>query len=144
MNEEVLNLLLNHGLICNVEYDACFSVTFLTTPFLDETGTEIELIYDESGEQVISVVGKEVTCFPNGVDDQSALVRALWTVNKVNEEEIVEAERVGAWILSTGSGNFLYTASCPKYISLEALVEFCEAAIQTYLDTRKHFTNFEW
>lgn len=142
MNEEVLNQLLNHGLVRDAEYDACFSVTFLTTPFLAETGAEIELIYDESGEHVISIVGKEATCFPNGFDDQSALVRALWTVNKVNEEEIVEAERVGAWVLNTQSGNFLYTSSCPKYISLEALVEFCEAAIQTYLKTRKHFTNF--
>ena len=106
MDEEVLNQLMNHGLVCNMEYDACFSVTFLTTPFLDDTGTPIELIYDESGE-VISVVGKQVPCFPNGVDDQSALVRALWTVNKINEEEIVEAERVGAWMLSAGSGNFL-------------------------------------
>lgn len=142
MNEKIFNLLLKHGLISNAEYNVYFSVTFLTTPFLNDIGAPLELIYDESGEHVISIVGKEATCFPNGFDDQSALVRALWTVNKVNEEEIVEAERVGAWVLNTQSGNFLYTSSCPKYISLEALVEFCEAAIQTYLKTRKHFTNF--
>lgn len=143
MNEEVLNQLLNHGLVCDAEYDACFSVTFLTTPFLDETGAEIELIYDESSEHVISIVGKEETCFPNGFDDQSALVRALWTVNKVNEEEIVEAERVGTWMLNTQSGNFLYTASCPKYISLEAIVEFSEASIQSFVETSNHFANIE-
>lgn len=140
MNNEVVNLLLERGLVCRAQYDDSYDLFFLTTHFLNDAA-ETELIYDDSGA-VISIVAREVP-FPNGIDDRSALLRALWTVNKVNEEEIVEAERVGAWILSTGSGNFLYTASCPKFKSLEAIVEFCKAAIQTFFQTRNHFVNIE-
>lgn len=137
MNNEVINLLLEDGIITSAENDNSFGVTFLTTPFLDDaTGFEIELIYDESGKHV-TIVGR-VLCSSGGVNYRSA----LWRVNQVNST-IIESEGLGSWILNTQCGNFLYTASSPKFISPEATFEFCKATVRTYLDTRNHFVNIE-
>lgn len=137
MNNEVINLLLKDGIISSAVYDNSYKLFFLTTHFLDDTtGIPIELIYDESGKHVISVVGK-APCSPGGVNYRSA----LWRVNQVNST-IIESEGLGSWILNTQCGNFLYTASCPKFISPEATFEFCKATVLSFLQTRNHFANF--